>query len=113
MNAIGKTAIGALAILAGSSGAMAVADDKVKRPEGPQAVELDQNEALARLQLSEFKPLAEVLVAGQKVIPGEVVRVRLKRVRSKIAYELKIITSQGQLREVYIDPMNLDTLKVE
>lgn len=113
MNRIRKTALGALAVLASLTDTPAGADDKVRRREAPPAVELDQEEALSRRHRSEFKPLSEVLAAGQNAIPGEVLRVRLKRVRGQVAYELKIITSQGQLREVYIDPMTLDTLKVE
>lgn len=108
-----KTTLGVLAILAGLVAAPVCADDKANRRDAPQAVEIDQDEALARLQKSEFKPLSEVLAAGQKVIPGEVVRVRLKRARGRLAYELKIITSQGHVREVYIDPLTLETLKVE
>lgn len=113
MDRIRTTALGALAILAGLAATAAPADDKPRRREAPQAAEIDQDEALVRLQRSEFKPLTEVLAAGQKVIPGEVVRVRLKHVRGHLAYELKIITSQGQVREVYIDPLSLETLKVE
>lgn len=102
-----------LAVVAGLAAAPVSADDKASRRDVPQAVEIDQDEALARLQRSEFMPLAEVLAAGQKVIPGEVVRVRLKRLRGRLAYELKIITSRGQVGEVYIDPLTLETLKVE
>lgn len=107
------TALGVLAIIAGLAGAPVCADDKGKRREVPQTVEIDQDEALARLQKSESKPLSDIIAAGQKVIPGEVVRVRLKGVRGRLAYELKIITSQGHVREVYIDPLTLETLKVE
>ena len=41
------------------------------------------------------------------------VRVKVKRVRERLAYEFKIITSQGIIREVYVDPANLEILKVE
>lgn len=89
------------------------ADDKSKRRDRPQDVELDQNDVLQRLQRSEFKPLSEAILAAQKVVAGDVVRVKVKRVRERLAYEFKIITSQGIIREVYVDPANLEILKVE
>lgn len=89
------------------------ADDKSKHRDRPQDVELDQNDALQRLQRSEFKPLSDAIAAAQKVVAGEVVRVKVKRVRERLAYELKFITTQGMIREVYVDPVNLEILKVE
>lgn len=102
-----------LTLVAGLAATPLVADDKSKQRVVPREAEVDQDEALSRLQRSEVKPLSEVLAAGQQVIPGEVVRVRLKRVGNRLAYELKMITSKGHVREVYIDAVTLGTLKVE
>ena len=113
MKRIGSFLQGVLALVAICGGTNIVMADKVKRHDAPQALDVDQNEALAPLHRKEFKPLSEVLAAGQKAIPGEVVRVRLKRVRGEIAYELKIISEQGKVREIYIDPLTLNPLKVE
>lgn len=105
--------LGMLSILAMLAATPLIADDKTKQRDSTIELELDQDEALARLQRSELKPLSQVLAAGQKVITGEVVRARLKRVRERLAYELKIITAKGRVREVYIDAVTLDTIKVE
>ena len=102
-----------LGLLAGLLATPLFADEKPKPNGRPQEVELHQDEALARLQSSEFKPLSEVLAAGQKVVPGDVVRVKVKRLRGRLVYELKIISAQGRVREVYVDPANLDIIKVE
>ena len=112
MSRFAHIAMAALAAIAGIAPAPADAR-RGGRQEAPYAAEVDQDEALARRQREEIKPLSEVLAVGQSVVPGEVVRVRMKHVRGRAAYELKIITPQGQLREIYIDAMTLDTLKVE
>lgn len=90
-----------------------IAGDKTKHRERPQDVELDQTDALQRLQRSEFKPLSEAIAAAQKVVAGDVVRVKVKLVRERLAYEFKIITARGLVREVYVDPTSLDILKIE
>ncbi len=89
------------------------ADDRPKHRERPRDVELNQTDALQRLQSSEFKSLSECIAAAQKVVAGDVARVKLKRVRDRLAYEFKIITSQGVVREVYVDPTTLEILKIE
>ncbi|HRD76354.1 MAG TPA: hypothetical protein PK264_10485 [Hyphomicrobiaceae bacterium] len=88
-------------------------DDKPRRTERYGDIEIDQDQALALLKSKDFRPLDEILAAAVKVIPGRVIRIKAKRVNGRIAYELKIVSQSGALREIYIDPRNLDILKVE
>lgn len=108
-----KLSVFVLPLVLAAAGTGLQADDKTKHRERPRDVELDQNDALQRLQRSEFRPLSEAIAAAQKVVSGDVVRVKVKRVRDRLAYEFKIITAQGLIREVYVDPANLDILKIE
>lgn len=89
------------------------ADSKPRRYEAQREIEVQQDEALDLLKRKEFKPLSEVLAVAEKTIPGQVVRVKVKRVNGTMAYELKIISTEGNVREIYIDPTNLTILKVE
>lgn len=105
------SAIVALAVLLPASAAGA--DDKTRRRDGARDGALQQDEALSLLQRQELKPLSEVLAVAEKMIPGQVIRVRVKKRDGRIAYELKIIAAQGRVREIYIDAQTLETLKVE
>lgn len=108
-----KIALIALALLVPMVGQQPRADGKSKHRDQLQDVPLDQNEALDRLKRNEFKPLSDVIAAATGAVPGEVIRVKVKRLKDRITYELKIITPQGSVREIYVDPATLEVLKIE
>ena len=89
------------------------ADSRSRHRDPQREVEVQQDEALELLKRKEFKPLTEVLAVVEKTIPGQVVRVKVKRLNGALAYELKIISTEGNVREIYIDPTTLAILKVE
>lgn len=60
-----------------------------------------------------IKPLPDVLKAGEAAMPGQVVGVKLERKKGRLVYELKILASQGRLREVYIDAASLEIIRIE
>lgn len=60
-----------------------------------------------------IKPLPDVLKAGETAMPGQVVGVKLERKKGRLVYELKILASQGRLREVYIDAASLEIIRIE
>lgn len=88
-----------------------VADDKHERRRGETDVHQDQ--VLEALQRGEIRPLAEILAAAEKVMPGQVLSVKVKRKEGRFVYELKILAGRGRLREVYVDAASLDIIKVE
>jgi uncharacterized membrane protein YkoI len=108
-----KSVVAAFVLLAAVPAITLRADEKSARREQLDDAELDQDGALDRLKRSEFKPLSAVIEAARTAVPGEVVRTKVKRWKNRIAYEFKIITPQGRLREVYIDPASLEILEIE
>ncbi len=67
----------------------------------------DQDDARRALQAGEIRPLEEVLAAARAAVPGEVVKLDLKRDNGRWVYELKILTASGKRREVEIDGRSL------
>ena len=100
-------------IVALFAAAPAFADDKTKHRDKNYETDVDHDEALALLKRSENKPLIDIRAAAVNAVPGDIVRVRVKRRFDRIVYEFKIITQAGRLREVYVDPTTLEVLKVE
>lgn len=74
---------------------------------------ISHDEVLAAQQRNEIRPLPEVLAAAEKVVAGPVVKVEVKRRDGRLLYEVKIISAQGRVREVYVDAASLDIVKVE
>lgn len=111
---IGKSiAVCFLVALGCAFGTDARADDKPKHRDKPQDVEIDQNEALERLKRHDAKPLADAIAAARAAVAGDIVRVKVKRVKDRLAYEFKMITTSGLVREVYVDTATLEILKTE
>ncbi len=102
-----------LLILAIMTAMPVCADEKPRKRERPEEVELLQDDALALLKRREARPLSDVLATAEKVVPGQVIGVKVKRLASRLVYEIKIIAQQGQVREVYVDPVTLEIVKVE
>ena len=77
------------------------------------ADEDDQERARRALEAGEAMPLSLVLEAVTSRIGGEVVGVEIDHEHGRYVYEIKIITPNGRLREIYVDALTADILKNE
>jgi uncharacterized membrane protein YkoI len=93
----------------------AIADDKSKRHrrETSTEVEVHQDEVRDALKLKQMRPLPEVLAVAERVMPGQMIGVKVLRLDGTLVYEFKIINERGRLREVYVDAATLEVVKVE
>lgn len=98
-----------LAVVAASP---AVADDDHKERRNRER-EVNQDAVRDAVQRGEIRPLSDVLKAGEAAMPGQVLGVKLKKLNGRLVYELKILTGQGRVREVYVDGASLEIIKVE
>ena len=69
----------------------------------------------AKRLLSEgrIKPLAEVLDAVQRQVPGEMLEVELELEKTGYVYELKLLRPDGKVQEVEADAASGNLLKIE
>ncbi|MEQ1647103.1 MAG: PepSY domain-containing protein [Hyphomicrobiaceae bacterium] len=89
-------------------------DDKSRQRRKPNgAAQSQQDQIRDALKLGEIRPLAEIMVAAEAAVPGQVVGVEVERIQGKLVYELKIVSEKGRIREVYVDAANLDIIKVK
>jgi uncharacterized membrane protein YkoI len=90
-------------------------DDKSKRHrrEITKEVEVHQDEVRDALKLKQIRPLPEVLAVAERVMPGQMIGVKVLRLDGTLVYEFKIINERGRLREVYVDAATLEVVKVE
>lgn len=88
-------------------------DDKPYSRHGERSHGVHQDEVLDALKRNEIRPLAEVIAAAEKAIPGPVIAVKVKRKDGRLVYEIKIIAAEGRVREIYIDAATLETVKIE
>ena len=77
------------------------------------ADESDQDQARRALERGEIRPLDQVLDAARKALPGDVVKVELDEDDGRWIYEIKILTSGGERREVEIDAKSLEVLEID
>lgn len=89
------------------------ADDDHKEERRHRDREINQDAVRDAVQRGEIRPLAEVLKAGEAALPGQVLGVKLKHKNGRLVYELKILSGQGRVREVYVDGASLEIIKVE
>lgn len=75
--------------------------------------ESDQDEARRALERGEIQPLDQVLDAARKALPGDVVKVELDEDDGRWIYEIKVLTSGGERREVEIDAKSLEVLEID
>ena len=87
--------------LAGAIGGLAQADDR------------DHERARRALEEGRARPLAEILEAVRGRLDGEVIGVEFDREDGRYVYEFKVVGSDGRLREVYVDALSAEILKVE
>jgi uncharacterized membrane protein YkoI len=93
--------------LACAGGAKAYADERDE--EGRH----DHDRAHRALLEGRARPLAEILDRVVGEVGGEVVGVDFERKQGRYVYELKVITTAGRLREVYVDAMTAEILESE
>lgn len=79
----------------------------------PAVAESDQDQARRALERGEIRPLDQVLDAARKALPGDVVKVELDEDDGRWIYEIKILTSGGERREVEIDAKSLQVLEID
>jgi uncharacterized membrane protein YkoI len=93
----------------------AIADDKSnqRRREMTKEVEVHQDEVRDALKRKQIRPLPEVLAVAERVMPGQMIGVKVLRLDGTLVYEFKIINERGRLREVYVDAATLELVKVE
>jgi uncharacterized membrane protein YkoI len=61
----------------------------------------------------EIQPLPRIIALAQRRVPGEVVKTELEAKRSRLIYEVKILTPTGRVREVKLDARTGAILEVE
>lgn len=97
--------IGAVATVAST----AHADDHDKAARHAQELR-EIRTAVARGQLVQ---LPRILAIAQARVPGEVVKVELEKKHKLLVYEVKILTSNGRVREVKLNARSGAVLSVE
>lgn len=76
-------------------------------------VDDDHDEARRAVEQGQARPLAELLDRIQPRLGGKVIGVELEREQGRYIYELKVVTSGGALREIYVDAITGEMLKSE
>lgn len=75
----------------------------------------DNDHELARRALAEGKirPLADILAALAKRVPGEVIEVDLDYEQGRFTYEIKVLTPEGKVMEAELDARDARVVAVE
>jgi uncharacterized membrane protein YkoI len=104
-----RTAILLGLALAGAAGGLARADD------GNDGHRRDRDHERARRALEEgrARPLAQILEDVRDQLGGEVIGVEFDREDGRYIYEFKVVSSDGRLREIHVDALSAEILKVE
>ena len=87
--------------------------DKKRKYERNSDDEVQQDDILSALKRNEVRPMADSLAVAERTIPGQVIGVKAKQKSGRLVYEFKIIAVGGRIREVYVDALSLDVVKVE
>lgn len=93
--------------------------DRISPPPGSalaapsDALELDYEEAERAVRAGRARPLAEIVARVSPQLGGEIVGIELERSQGRFAYEFKVITPAGRLREVRVDALTGDILGSE
>ncbi len=99
-----RTLLFALAVLLSGTGFASAEDD----------VDDDDHEQARRaVEQGQARPLAEILTQIEPHLGGKVIGVELEHEHERYIYELKVVTSGGELREIYVDAMTGEMLKSE
>lgn len=73
----------------------------------------EQDAIREALQRGEVLPLVRILALAQKAVPGDVIEVELERKRGALVYEIKVLTSNGRVREIKLDARTGTVLEIE
>lgn len=85
-----------------------------QRGEAGDAGQADQEAALRAVQMHQVVPLVTILGKAERQVPGDVIKVKLKREDGRIVYELKVLARKdGRVREITFDARTGALLKME
>ena len=73
----------------------------------------DQLAARAALARGEIVPIQRILASATAAVPGDVLKVALKRKPTGFRYDVKILAGNGRVREVEIDARTARVLEIE
>lgn len=107
-----KTFLDRRAFLALAAATAAVAGP-ARASERKKRHDRDHEEARRALEEGRARPLAEILQEVRHKLGGEVIAVEFEREEGRFVYEIKLVDSEGRLREVYVDAMTAEILKDE
>lgn len=91
------------ALLAGLAIAPALADERRR----------DHDDARAAVARRDALPLARILEAAQRAVPGEVIEVELEHEDGRLLYEVETIARNGRVRTITLDAATARVLDVE
>lgn len=94
--------------LAGAGAGLAQADDH----DDDEHEGRDHERARRALEEGRARPLAEILAGVRGRLGGEVIGVELESRKGRYIYEFKVISPHGRLREVYVDALTAEILKI-
>lgn len=97
----------------GAAGGLARADDDDDDDDHKGRHGRDHERARRALGEGRARPLAEILEAVRGRLDGEVIGVEFEREDGRYVYEFKVVGADGRLREVYVDALSAEILKVE
>jgi uncharacterized membrane protein YkoI len=73
----------------------------------------DHEAARAALSRGEILPLSKILALAAARAPGDVIKVELEDEKGRLIYEVKMLGTDGRVREVELDAKTGAVLKVE
>lgn len=104
-----RTAILLGLTLASAAGGLARADDE----NYGRRRDRDHERARRALEEGRARPLAEILEDVRDQLGGEIVGVEFDREDGRYVYEFKVVAADGRLREIYVDALTAEILKVK
>lgn len=101
--------------LFGTAGGLGRADDGADdRDDGRKGGHRrDHEHARRALEEGRARPLVEILEMVRGRLDGEIIGVEFDREDGRYVYEFKVIGADGRLREVEVDALSAEILKVE
>lgn len=73
----------------------------------------DHNQAREAMERRDALPLAQILEAALRSVPGEVLEVELEREDGRLLYEIEILARNGRVRSVTLDARTARVIEVE
>ncbi|HRE43598.1 MAG TPA: PepSY domain-containing protein [Terricaulis sp.] len=73
----------------------------------------DQRAAREAVRRGDILPLAQVIEAATRRVPGEVIEVELDREDDGWEYEIKVLTPSGRVREITLNARTGAILEIE